>query len=131
MAITLTYNSTALTLPSDLLWIDRDSWSPVDQAVQTSVTGATILDIGVRTNGRSITLAGDETHAWINYSTVQTLKTWAAIAGCQLTLNIHGESYSVVFRHHEKPAIDLNPIVDYSSPDSSDWFAGQLKFMSI
>lgn len=131
MAITLTYSGTTLTLPADLQWADRDSWSPVEQAVQTSITGAAILDIGVRTSGRPITLAGGPSFAWLDYATVSQLKTWAASAVAQMSLNIHGDSFSVVFRHQDKPALDLQPIVDYATPDSADWFAGQLKFMSI
>lgn len=131
MSISITYGSTSLTLPDDLMWSDRHSWSPVSQTVETSITGASIIDSGEKLAQRPITLAGDDSHAWIDYATVQTLKTWATIAGCQLTLNIHGATYSVVFRHHEAPALDLQPIVDYATPDTQDWFTGQLKFMEV
>ena len=131
MSITLSYQSTTVDLPDDLLWTDQHSWSPIVQNVTTSISGAALVDVGAKIAQRPITLAGDEGHAWIPYATVAQLKTWAAIAGCQMTLNIRGTNYSVLFRHHDAPAVDLAPIVDYAAPDNQDWFAGQLKFMEV
>lgn len=129
MAISLTYGSTTVDLPEDLLWIDRHTWSPVVQNYATSLTGAALIDSGVKTAGRPITLSGDESHAWLTYSVVEQLKAWAALGECQMSLNIQGAAYPVIFRHYEPPALDLTPVVDYSAPDSADFFYGQLKFM--
>ncbi|MBK6587941.1 MAG: hypothetical protein IPG22_06460 [Acidobacteria bacterium] len=129
MAITLTYGSTVLDLPDDLLWIDRHTWSPVTQSYAPSITGGAIIDTGEKTAGRPITLAGDESHAWLTYEVVSQLKVWAAIPDCQMSLSIQGAAYPVIFRHYEPPALDLTPVVDYAAPDAADFFYGQLKFM--
>ena len=131
MAIILSDGVTSIDLPDDLWWADRHSWTPVEQTVATSITGAAIVDIGTRLNGRPITLQGDEEHAWIYYSIVSQLKAWGDIPGKLLSLTLAGTTYDVVFRHHEKPAIDVYPIVDYNAPDTQDWFYGTLKFMEV
>jgi hypothetical protein len=131
MAITLAYSGTTVTLPDDLLWTDRHTWSPVEQSVATSITGAGIVDIGTRINGRSITLAGSESSAWMAYTLIDQLKAWAVMPGITLVLTIAGTPYSVIFRHHDAPALDVTPVIDYNAPDAQDWFYGTLKFMEI
>lgn len=131
MAITLSRLGVAVDLPDDLFWLDEHTWSPVMQTVATSVTGAVIIDTAAKLAEKPITLVGDEAHAWIPFSAVQQLKAWALIPGCEMTLNIRGTAYTVIFRHHDAPAIDLTPIVDFAIPDAQDWFSGQLKFMGI
>lgn len=131
MIVTLTYGATTITLPPDTYWSDEHTWFPVEQAVNTSITGATIMDVSVRQAQRPITLVSDERHAWLPFATLQTLKAWAELPGVQMTLNIRGFSRTVVFRHHEKPALDVVAVVDYSTPEPTDWFYGQLKFMEV
>lgn len=131
MAITLTKAGTTLTLPADLMWVDRNSWSPVEQSVATSITGASIIDVGARVSGRGITLSGDEGHAWMPHSLLAQLTAWAANPAAEMTLSIDGTPYAVVWRHQDKPAIDVLPVVEYVTPDAQDWFFGTLKFMEV
>lgn len=131
MAITITHGGITLNLPIDLLWSDQYSWSPVEQTEATSITGALLIDVAVRTRGRHITLVGDPNFAWFPYATVDQLKSWAAIPGCEMALSIGGTNYPVIFRHHEKPAIDVYPVVAYSLGDNADFFYGTLKLMEI
>ena len=131
MTTTLTYSATTVTLPDDLIWTDRHTWSPVSQAVAPSITGASIIDVGTRTSGRPITLSGDEGHAWMPYSLIDQLKAWAALPGITLSLSVLGTTYAVIFRHHDTPAIEVAPVIDYNAPDAQDWFYGTLKFMEV
>lgn len=131
MSITLSVGAATITLPPDLIWTDQHTWSPVSQAYAPAITGAAIIDVGVKTAGRPITLTGDVSHSWLRYDVVVQLKAWAALPECQMTLNINGTPFSVLFRHYEPPAVDLVPVVDYSIPDAADWFYGQLKFMEL
>ncbi len=48
-----------LTLPTDLIWIDEFDWTPVQQTQTYSITGALIIESGVKKAGREITLSGD------------------------------------------------------------------------
>jgi hypothetical protein len=40
MSITLSDGTTTLTLNPDLYWADENDWSPVQQSVETTITGA-------------------------------------------------------------------------------------------
>lgn len=131
MTITLSDGAVSVELPDDLLWIDEHAWTPVEQTVSTSITGAAIVDIGTRVNGRPITLEGDADHAWMRYDVVAQLKAWAAVAGKQLTLTIRATSFDVIFRHQDRPAVDVQPIIDYAEPAAQDSFFGTLKFTEI
>ncbi len=131
MEITIVADGTTVTLPPDTLWIDRHSWTPVEQMVNTSITGAAIIDVGTRVNGRPITLQSDPEHAWMVYGTVNQLKAWGATPGKQMALTIGTDTFQVIFRHQDKPAIDVTAVVDYSNIDALDWFFGTLKFTEI
>lgn len=131
MDITISKGATTIILPGDLTWEDELSWSPVEQTVATSITGATIIDTASRTNGRPITLVGSEEHAWIPYSIISQLLAWAADPATEMTLSIGATPYAVIFRHNDKPAIDVSPIVAYSVREGSDYFYGTLKFLEI
>lgn len=131
MAVTITDGSTTVTLPDDILWADRHNWSPVQQTLSISITGAAIVDSGQRVNGRPITLQGDENHSWIPYADVDQLRIWADEAGKVLTLNYHGMTFDVIFRHQDAAPLDMFPVVDYSAPDAQDFFYGTVKFTEI
>ena len=131
MAITLSDGTTTIALPDDMFWADQHSWTPVEQSVATSITGAAIIDIGVRTAGRPITLFSDEAHAWMTYLVVTQLKIWAETPGKTLNLSLRSANFEVMFRHQEKPAVDVSSVIDYSTPDAQDWFFGTLKFMEV
>jgi len=131
MSITLTKGTTSIELPIDLIWSDELAWSPVEQSVAMSITGAMIIDTSARTNGRPITLSGDQNHAWMPYSIVSQLRAWADDPTTEMTLSIGSSSYTVIFRHNEKPAIDVTPVIDYSVRENSDYFYGTLKFLEV
>lgn len=131
MTISISDGTTTISLPEDMFWSDEYSWSPIEQAVATSITGAAIVDIGVRTAGRPITLVSDEQHAWMPFSIVTQLKAWRDTAGKQLTLSLRNANFTVMFRHQEKPAVDVTAVIDYNAPDAQDWFFGTLKFMEV
>lgn len=130
--ITLSDGSTTVTLPVDLLWSDENSWHPVEQAVQRSVTGALIVSVGSRIKGRSITLQPqDNSSSWTSRANLDQLRNWGSVAGKQLVLTLRGNQYNVIFRHHESPAIDATPVVHYDDVDLADWYLVTLKFTEI
>ena len=131
MAITLTRAGNTINLPVDILWTDQHSWSPVEQREDVSLTGALLIDVAVRTAGRHITLVADQNAGWIPYSDLLQLREWAAMPGAEMALSIDGAGYQVIFRHQEKPAVDVQEVVSYSLDDHADFFYGTLKFMEV
>lgn len=130
MSITLSDGSTTLDLPGGLDWTDRYAWSPVVQSLTRSLTGAAIVQVAALQAGRPITLEGHAGRAWMPRSTCDALRTWADVAGKQLTLVLHGNAYPVLFRHHDAPAFAARPVQDRANPPA-DWpHYATLKFVT-
>lgn len=116
--ITLSVGVTTLALDPDLQWSDEFDWSPVEQAVEYSLTGALIVDHGLRLAGRPITLdAPDDNAAWMPRATLAQLQAWEADpALASMTLNLRGTPYSVIFRRHDGAPIEAHPVTFVADP---------------
>ena len=115
-----------LTLPDSLQWIDRDSWSPVIQSTATTLGGGTAIFSQPRIDGRPITLEAEEQVTWLDQETVDALKEMASQAGATFTLNWEETIFTVLFRHHDTPAISFQPLWPHH-----DLFTGTIKLMEI
>lgn len=132
MSITLAYGATTLTLPEDLYWADENSWAPVEQTAQRTITGALVISAAQRIAGKPITLIPiDAQTAWMTRATLDTLRSWASVAGREMTLTLRGVSRAVIFRHHDGSAIEASPIVHYSDVLDTDFYSVTLRFMEI
>lgn len=133
MSITLTKDGTPLELPQDLVWSDELTWAAVAQSVERSITGALLVDVMARTGGYPITLAGEGNSAWIQRSTLLTLKAWAAVPGQHFTLDLMGQSFDVIFDHggaEETRAMAMSAVVLYSDPQATDYYCSlTLRFL--
>lgn len=131
MSITLAYDATTIELPEDLYWADENSWHPVEQTSQRTLTGALIVQHAARQAGRPITLQPDDGRsAAMTRATLDALRTWAAVPGRQMTLTLRGVSRTVLFRH-EDTAIEATPFIHYSDVQSDDYYLATLRFMEI
>lgn len=136
MTITLANGATTATLPPDLIWADRLTWSPVAQSTERSITGALIVDAAARTNGRAITLQGDGGSAWIALSLLQTLRAWSETPGLQMQLTWGSDAArTVIFDHgndETSNALAMQAVVDYSDPQSADYYCNLvLRFLEV
>lgn len=133
MANTLTATGVTLVLDPDLYWADEFDWSPVEQGVTRSITGALIIQTQAGIKGRPITLRPDDDGgAWMPRSTALQLLAWAAVPDLQLTLTLFdGFPRTVIFRHHDQPAASARPVVFFSDAGPADWYLATLKFMEV
>lgn len=122
-----------LTLSHDLLWTDEHGWSPVAANAEYTLTGALIVESAVRLTGRPITLsAPDPSMAWHTRAIVDMLLVWAGVPGQQFRLTIDdGRSFTVVFRHHDAPAMEAKPVRGFPSYEADDYWQVSLKLMEI
>ncbi len=128
----LTDGVTSLTLPDDLEWSDQYAWLPVEQSVEFSVTGALILDVGEKLAGRAITLAGNDSTAWVSRAAVDQLRAWAALPGQSLSLTLaDSRVFVVALRHHDAPALDASPVLFTAPMVAGDWYVITLKFLEL
>lgn len=130
--ITLADSEGTIALHKDLYWQDEFVWQEVEQTATRTITGAMIIQNGVKTAGRPITLVSEDgKSAAMSREVIVALRNWAAVPGKQLTLSIRGQSHNVIFRLQDAPAIDVAPWVHYDSVDDDDFYIGTLKFITV
>ena len=120
-------------LSHDLLWVDEHEWTPVVSAVEYSLTGALLVENATRQAGRPISLQPpDNSMAWHTRSVADLLRTWSTVPGLQFRLTLDdGRGFNVVFRHHEAPALEAEPVRQMATYDADDYWLVKLKFMEI
>jgi hypothetical protein len=122
----------AIALPDDLYWSDESQYSAIAQTVQYSLTGALLIQEGVKQAGRYITLAGKEDMAWITRTTLEALIALANTPNTimTLTMNVRHEGqasttrvFDVMFRHFEG-GLDIANIKEFDEQgdNSNTWF---------
>lgn len=132
MSITLTYDGTLEILPPDLVWSDEFSaWSPVEQALEYSLTGALLVDVGTRQAGRPITLSGTVDAAWMQRAQALRLHAWRALPGAEFVLALHDGSTRTVLFDHAKGGIVAPQLIDYADPQTDDYHVVTLYFIEI
>jgi hypothetical protein len=106
------------TLPPDLQWSDEFAWIALGVTARVSLSGAEIVQAGSLQAGRPITLQGGQDFAWLDYATVEALRTLASAAGATYTLTLpDGRTYNVRFRAEEVP-VECVPVAHRVSPDT-------------
>lgn len=66
-----------IVLPNDLLWVDEFDWPPVLVASEWTVSGALIIQKGLKLAGRNITLKSpDSSMGWADRAGLELLRTW-------------------------------------------------------
>ena len=127
-AITLSDGTTILALPSDLQWQDEFAWTPVEQSTDFSLVGNLVVQEGSRQDGRPITLFGGREAAWITRADLQQLQALASVPEQQLTLDLWGTTYNVIFR---RPALGVEPIYRQTNPGPDHKYAVTINLMEI
>jgi hypothetical protein len=123
-----------LALPDGLLWSDEFAADAVSQSMRRRLNGAVTLYPRGNIAGRPITLEA-RADQWITRAQAEALLELAAAPGAvytlQFTARVGATSFSVVFRHHDPPALDLAPLIDYADPDADDPIVGTIKLLTV
>ncbi|MEO5811545.1 MAG: hypothetical protein ABIU96_03915 [Rhodanobacter sp.] len=108
----------AVTLPPDLQWSDEFAWVALGMTAKVSLTGAEIVQSGSLQASRPITLQGGQDFAWLDYVTVEALRTLASAAGATYTLTLpDARTFTVRFRGEDTP-VEATPVMHRASPDT-------------
>lgn len=131
MSITLSDGITTVALHKDLYWSDENSWHPVEQSKNYTLTGALVVMSAERKAGRHITLEPeDDGSAWMALSAVQSLRNWAAVPGKQLTLTLRGITHTVLFRH-EDGGFEATPVQHRDDLVTTDFYRVVVRLLEI
>lgn len=130
--ITLTYDGTPLALNPCLIWRDRYDWSPFEESVEHSLTGALIVHRSpAKAAGMPITLESDPDYGLVTRATVASLKALEASAVMDMTLNYHGTNYTVHFRFESGIAVAAQPIHVGGPPQDDDLMQLTLRLRTV
>ena len=120
-----------IQLPAGLLWSDEWTASRVAQTVRRTLDGSVVVFYGQLQAGLPITLESESDAGWLTRTQVEALALRAASPGGVYTLSLRGQTWSVMFRHHEAPAFDARPLVSLANPQAGDFYLATLKFMTV
>ncbi len=111
-------------LPDDLIWRDEFDWSPVEQVVTPTLSGALLVEETPRPDGRPITLVGHCARA-----TVLRLKALEAVPGQLLTLTLlDGVARTVIWR---RPGVVVTALIEMADPEAGEPYALTLNFTEV
>lgn len=77
MAALMFHTLAGLQIPRGMVWADEFAWSRVDKSLEYSLTGAALIDAGVRLAGRPISLQGEVDAGWIKRGALTALQVLA------------------------------------------------------
>ena len=128
-------NLLELDLPNDLDWIDEFNWSPVQASNHYTITGALVIEQGVKQAGRPITLKSPEDGlGMVPRSTLATMRAWASIRGTRYTLKLERpadtRSFLVEF-DLTGGLIEANPARGFTFHDPSEEFYITVRFIEV
>jgi hypothetical protein len=122
-----------ITLPDSLHWEEEFSYSKVAQSATRTLDGSMVLFSAELIAGVPITLSGGDDRAWIKRTDVVAIKALADVPGAIYSLTIGLKTFDVVFRNHEKPAFQADPVFKkaVSIQTDDDYFIPTIRLMTI
>lgn len=120
-----------VVLPDGLVWTDEFAAQPVAQTVRRTLDGSVVVFYGQHSGGLPITLESEPDAGWLTRTQVEALKLRADSPGGIFTLELRGQVYQVMFRHHEPPAFEAKPLVALAHPQPGDFYLATLKLMTV
>lgn len=101
-------------------WTDEWDWDPVAQEQERSLTGALMVQEGVKRYGRSITLASNG-GAWFTLATVRALEALRDQSGIVMLLTLPaGDSHYVTWNRVDGSPLQAKPLHRIVAP-GPDW----------
>lgn len=123
-----------LNLPNDMFWVDELKWQPAISTKTYSLTGALIIEGGVRLAGRPITLEPKNDMAWIPRSLALTLRSWASLFNRKFKLRLEyptdTREFFVCF-DTQSIAVEASAVKEFPQHSPDDWFSVKLRFIEV
>lgn len=121
-----------IDIPAGMIWVDEFDWVPVQKSVDWSLTGAAIVQTGLKKAGRPITLEATDDQGWYGMTRAKliALRVLAAAPDATYTLKLaDGRTFTVAFAEAEP--ITSRPIVRTEVPAEDLYYIVTLKFMEL
>lgn len=121
----------SIELDDQLNWVDEFGWDAVVQEQQRSITGALLVQEGVKLYGRAITLRSDD-GAWTPLSVVRQLEVLRDQPLRVMRLQLaDGREFSVMFNRQDGPPLEAYPLFREVSPGPDTDYLVTLRLMTV
>lgn len=112
-------------------WVEQFTWDPVEQNQDRSLTGALIIQEGVKLYGRPITLASND-GAWFTLDTVQQLEALRDQPGIVMPLTLQtGEQHHVTWNRTAGAPVEAVPLFRGVVYQPDDLFTLTLRLITV
>lgn len=125
MALTLD----AITLPDDLIWSDEFDFVPMQQQESYTLTGALIVETGLKQAGRPITLSGVDS-GWITRQTLKSLYAKLSSAAVMVLTLQDARTFNVIWRNGQQP-IEAKPVQENINFQDGDYYTLTIRLMQV
>lgn len=122
----------SIQIPRGMVWTDEFGWSRVEKSLEYSVTGAALIDAGVRLAGRPISLQGEVDAGWIKRGTLAALQALAdADPTAEFALVLaDGRSFTVQFAPGVLP-VEGKPIARPELPVENYPYTATVRLITV
>lgn len=120
-----------IPLPDDLEWVDEFDWTPVEDSIDTALSGSLVIQTGTRPKGRPITLSGTDDSAWITRSVLEDVKALADSNPASVALDYNGRSFNVRFRYPDKPLSARQALFKSGAPEDGYYYTFTIRLMEV
>lgn len=110
----------SIDLDDQFEWVDEFEWDAISQEQERSITGALLVQEGVKVHGRPITLQSNG-GVWTPLSVVRQLEILRDQPGRVMLLRLSdAREFHVIFNRIEGPPLAAKPLFRRVNP-SDDW----------
>ena len=120
-----------LELDDQFEWIDEFTWDAVEQGQERTLTGALVVQEGLKLYGRPITLAANG-GVWTPLSVVRQLEALRDQRGLVMPLTLPGgATHSVIFNRASGQALEAKPIERLVEPGPDELYEITLRLITV
>lgn len=121
----------SVELDDQFEWVDEFEWDAVAQEQERSVSGALLIQEGVKLYGRPITLKSNG-GVWTPLSVVRSLEVLRDIPNKVMALTLpDGRAFSVIFNRADGAALEAVPIERLVNPGDDHFYDVNLRLISV
>ncbi|WP_249934961.1 hypothetical protein [Azotobacter chroococcum] len=121
----------SVELDDQFEWVDEFEWDAVAQEQERSVSGALLIQEGVKLYGRPITLKSNG-GVWTPLSVVRSLEVLRDIPNKVMALTLpDGRSFSVIFNRADGAALEALPLERRVAPPDGWLYEVNLRLITV
>ncbi len=112
-------------------WVDEFTWSAVEQEQQRGLSGALLVQEGLKRFGRPITLASNG-GVWTPLKTVRAVEALRDVPGKVMALTLaDGRAFSVVFDRTGGAPLEAIPVERQAVPGPEEPYEITLRLLTV